>query len=70
MAVTIEDVATIGAIVKRTGKVMKLQMTKVGDGHWRIRGEADIDAYYDRGGAWRALTGKLDDGSKVEYRRV
>ena len=53
-----------------TGKVMKVQMTKVGDGHWRIRGEADIDDYYDRGGAWRALTGKLDDGSKVEYRRV
>jgi len=26
--------------------------------------------YYDESGAWQSLVGKLDDGSKVEYRRV
>jgi len=35
-----------------------------------IRGEAEIDDFYDEAGAWQSLTGKLDDGSKVEYRRV
>ena len=36
----------------------------------QIRGDAEIDDYYDASGAWLALKGKLDDGSQVEYRRV
>lgn len=54
----------------QTGKTLKVQTARVTPGHVTIRGEAEIDNYYDDAGAWLALTGKLDDGSKVEYRRV
>jgi hypothetical protein len=54
----------------QTGKIMKVRTVKVGPGHWTIRGEAQIDDYYDEAGVWQSLTGKLDDGSKVEYRRL
>ncbi|MFI4964471.1 MAG: DUF6134 family protein [Caulobacterales bacterium] len=54
----------------QTGKLMKVRTAKVGPGHWTIRGEAEIDDFYDESGAWRSLTGKLDDGSRVEYRRI
>jgi hypothetical protein len=54
----------------QTGKLMKVRTAKAGPGHWTVRGEADIDDYYDDSGAWRSLSGKLDDGSRVEYRRV
>lgn len=54
----------------QTGKILKVRTVKVAPNHVTIRGEAEIDDFYDDGGAWQALTGKLDDGSKVEYRRV
>lgn len=54
----------------QTGKVMKVRTAKAGPGHFTIRGETEIDDFYDDGGAWRSLTGKLDDASKVEYRRI
>ncbi len=54
----------------QTGKVLKVHVAKVAPGHVTIRGEAEIDDFYDEGGAWQSLTGKLDDGSKVEYRRI
>jgi hypothetical protein len=54
----------------QTGKLVKVRVTKAGPGHWAIRGEAEIDDYYDGDGAWSGLKGKLDDGSSVEYRRV
>jgi hypothetical protein len=37
---------------------------------WAIRGEAEIDDWYDDTGAWAALRGKLKDGSTMEYRRL
>jgi hypothetical protein len=42
-----------------------IQATKVS-----LRGEVEIDDFYDAAGAWVALRGKLEDGSRVEYRRV
>ncbi len=36
---------------------------------YAIRGEVEIDDWYDETGAWVALKGKLNDGSVVEYRR-
>jgi hypothetical protein len=54
----------------QTGKLLKVRTVKVAPNHVTIRGEAEIDDFYDEGGAWQSLTGKLDDGSKVEYRRV
>ncbi|MBW8813238.1 MAG: hypothetical protein JF588_07405 [Caulobacterales bacterium] len=55
---------------QQEGKLLKVKCTQVAPGHWAIRGEAEIDDFYDAGGAWTALQGKLDDGSKMEYRRV
>jgi hypothetical protein len=54
----------------QTGKLLKVRTARVAPGHWTIRGEAEIDDYYDEAGAWQSLVGKLDDGSKVEYRRI
>jgi hypothetical protein len=54
----------------QTGKIMKVRTAKVTPNHVTIRGEAEIDDFYDETGAWQSLTGKLDDGSRVEYHRV
>ncbi|WP_304175267.1 DUF6134 family protein [Phenylobacterium aquaticum] len=37
---------------------------------WSVRGEAEIDDWYDADGSWLALKGRLKDGSVMEYRRV
>jgi hypothetical protein len=50
------------------GKMLKVQVSKAGAGHWAVRGEAEIDDYYDADGVWRALKGRLKDGSAIEYR--
>ncbi len=54
----------------QTGKLLKVTTRKVEAGHWAIRGETEIDDWYDASGAWLSLKGKLDDGSTVEYRRA
>jgi len=36
---------------------------------WSVRGDAQIDNWYDTAGVWTALRGKLEDGSTMEYRR-
>jgi Family of unknown function (DUF6134) len=54
----------------QTGKILKVRTARVAPNHVTIRGEAEIDNYYDDADAWQSLTGKLDDGSHVEYRRV
>jgi len=55
---------------QQEGKLLKVTCTKVGAGHWAIRGETEIDDFYDGAGNWMALKGKLDDKSILEYRRV
>jgi len=37
---------------------------------WAVRGEAQIDDWYDEAGVWTGLSGKLKDGSLMEYRRL
>ena len=54
----------------QTGKLLKITTRRVEAGHWAIRGETEIDDWYDASGAWVSLKGKLDDGSRVEYRRA
>lgn len=64
----------------QTGKLLKLSARRSmaalpapasGQGaRWSLRGEADIDDWYDVGGVWAALRGKLTDGSTMEYRRA
>lgn len=55
---------------QQEAKLLKVTCTRVKPGHWQIRGEAEIDDFYDASGNWLALKGKLEDGSKMEYRRV
>ena len=55
---------------QQEGKLLKVRCTQVGAGHWSIRGDAEIDDFYDGSGNWMALKGKLEDGSSMEYRRV
>lgn len=38
--------------------------------HWTVRGETEIEEWYDDTGAWLGLRGKLPDRSTLEYRRV
>ncbi len=37
---------------------------------WTIRGEAEIDNWYDADGVWAGLSGRLEDGSTLLYRRL
>ena len=55
---------------QQEGKLLKVRCTQVAPGHWSIRGETEIDNFYDASGNWLALKGKLEDGSKLEYKRV
>ena len=37
---------------------------------WSLRGEAEIDNWYDDAGVWLALRGRLPDKSIMQYRRA
>lgn len=52
------------------GKLLKVTARKVGPRQWAVRGEAEIDDFYDEAGVWSALKGRLQDGSMLEYRRA
>jgi hypothetical protein len=52
------------------GKMLKVRCAEVRPGHWTIRGEAEIDDFYDPTGAWLALMCKVFEGSIIVYRRV
>lgn len=52
------------------GKLLKVQVAQAGPGHWTIRGDAEIDDFYDAAGVWKSLRGRLEDGSQIEYRRA
>ena len=53
-----------------TGRLMKLAVAKAGAGHWTLRGEIEMDDFYDDAGAWLAAKAKGTDGSAIEYRRI
>lgn len=55
---------------QQEGKMLKVRCTKVGPGHWSVRGDAEIDDFYDAAGNWLSLKGKLEDGSSMEYKRI
>jgi len=65
------------------GKVLRVTVAKpvsgsvmLADGSSRraegvaFRGDAEIEDWYDGDGAWIGLTGRLKDGSMLEYRRL
>lgn len=66
----------------QTGKLLKLSVSRHGPERlappgspavtatrWAVRGDAEIDDWYDASGVWVGLRGKLEDGSTLEYRR-
>jgi hypothetical protein len=64
----------------QTGKLLKITASRAGrsplpDGsstgaRWALRGDAEIENWYDDAGVWTALRGKLEDRSVMEYRRI
>lgn len=65
-----------GKMLKVTARRIGRETVALADGRsaaatrWSVRGEAEIDDWYDDAGVWVALRGKLPDGSTMEYRRV
>jgi hypothetical protein len=54
----------------QTGKMLKVKASRLGGGHVSIRGEVEMDDFYDDAGAWLSAKAKADDGSAIEYRRI
>jgi hypothetical protein len=65
------------------GKLMRIRVARAGRDsvqlangqslsatRWTLRGEAEIDNWYDSAGVWAGLRGKLEDGSTMIYRRL
>ena len=52
------------------GKMLKVAATRTSARQWSVRGEAEIDDFYDAEGVWSGLKGRLKDGSTMEYRRL
>lgn len=65
-----------GKILRITARRAGSEAVKLADGRsvqstrWSLRGETQIDDWYDEAGTWVALRGKLPDGSMMEYRRL
>ena len=53
-----------------TGKPMKLAVSRAGPGRWLLRGDVDMEDFYDEAGVWLGAKAKGTDGSAVEYRRI
>jgi hypothetical protein len=57
----------------QTGKPLKVTARREPEPagvRWSLRGEAQIDNWYDAAGVWQALRGRLPDGSWMEYRKL
>ena len=54
----------------QTGKMLKVKTTRLAAGHVSIRGEVEMDDFYDDAGAWLSAKAKATDGSTIEYRRA
>lgn len=56
------------------GKALKVTAVRKPGGRaaqlWSLRGDAEIDDWYDAESIWTALRGRLKDGSTLEYRRI
>lgn len=65
-----------GKVLRLTARRIGLERVKLAGGgmiaatRWSLRGESEIDDWYDQGGEWAALRGRLADGSVMEYRRL
>ena len=67
-----QDGKMLAVTARRAGR----EAVKLADGRsiqttrWSLRGETQIDNWYDEADGWAALRGKLPDGSTMEYRRL
>lgn len=65
-----------GNLARITASPKGLRPVTLADGRslevqvWSLRGEAEIENWYDRNGVWTGLNGRLVDGSRIEYRRT
>ena len=65
-----------GKLLRLTARRAGVEQIRLASGElisatrWSLRGESQIDNWYDQGGAWAALRGRLTDGSTMEYRRL
>ncbi|MFM1958873.1 MAG: hypothetical protein RL588_390 [Pseudomonadota bacterium] len=65
-----------GDLVRITASPKGVRPVVLADGRsveaqvWALRGEAEIDNWYDKAGVWTGLKGRLKDGSVIEYRRT
>ena len=65
-----------GKLLRLTARRIGAERVKLASGEdvaatrWSLRGESQIDNWYDQGGVWAALRGRLPDGSTMEYRRL
>jgi hypothetical protein len=67
-----QDGATVNVISTNVGRetTALANGSKVGATHWTLRGDAEIDDWYDDAGVWVALSGVLPDHSTIQYLRV
>lgn len=56
--------------VSRTASLLPSLSPAPAGARWSLRGQAEIDDWYDADGVWTALRARLPDRSIVEYRRV
>ena len=67
-----QDGKMLAITARRSGR----EAVKLADGRsiestrWSLRGDTQIDNWYDEADTWAALRGKLPDGSMMEYRRL
>lgn len=64
------DLVRITAAPKGVRPVMLADGRSIEAQVWSLRGEAEIDNWYDKAGVWTGLKGRLKDGSVIEYRRA
>ncbi len=53
----------------QTGQILRVRTSRVASNQFSIRGEVEMDDFYDETGAWSAARAKADDESMVEYQR-
>lgn len=67
-----QDGKMLAITARRSGR----EAVKLADGRsiestrWSLRGDTQIDNWYDEADTWAALRGRLPDGSMMEYRRL
>lgn len=58
----------VSAVSRGADKAARANGEAVAATRWAVRGEAEIDDWYDEAGTWCALRGRLPDRSIMEYR--